>query len=173
MVITAPGNDGGGRKSGGGGGGGGAGGDIREWPPLLWCSAVSVRAIITLFIHHTDHTQIYYLPPSPLPSPHTRSDIPPPSAHFAKVKKSLQILTTDRKKCVCVEYFWWNQYKMCKIHYNALRALVIFNLYFAQDRQHSPSQRSRAHGSDVLLVEINQWKVKCYYGGLQHYCTTL
>ena len=34
--------------------------------------------------------------------------------------------------------------KMCKIHLNALRALFIFNLYFAEDREHSPSEVSRA-----------------------------
>lgn len=33
---------------------------------------------------------------------------------------------------------------MCKIDYNALRALFIFNLHFAEDRDHSPSERSRA-----------------------------
>ena len=38
---------------------------------------------------------------------------------------------------------------MCKIHYKDLRALVLFNLYFGQDRQHSPSQRSRAQALTV------------------------
>ena len=133
MVIAVPGNDDEARKSGGAaGGGGGASGDLKV-APLLWCSALSVRAIIRPFIHHT---QIYYLT-SPPPYPLRYSPT------ISTLCKSQNVITNlnYRSEKLCVRGFFFVQSIKCARFIRTPCVLSLFSIYILPRTENIPPVR--------------------------------
>ena len=147
---------------------------IWEWPPpAVMFSWECESNHNTIHTSHWSHSNILPLPPSPLPPsalifPH------PTISTLCKSQKVITNLNYSSEKVSVRGFFSVESIEMCKIHYNDLRALVIFNLFFAERTEKIPPVRGHvAQLWHSVGSQIHHGEVNCYYGGLQHYCTRL